>query len=91
MKNNADDSEIRHGQIVTSLTSHDHGGLFLTKSLKAISVLISNVLVCSSGVRRAGGMAKHFNNVSSLLCLPDFENCVKLALSFKSEKIASIA
>ena len=38
-----DDSEIRCGQIVTSLTLCDHGGSFLEKFLKAISILISDV------------------------------------------------
>ena len=73
--NDVDDSEIRHGEIVTSLTSCNHGGSFLTKFLKAISVLISDIFVCPSDVRKAGGMVEYFSNISLLLCLPD---CKKL-------------
>ena len=73
--NDGDDSEIRHGQIVTSLTSCDCSGSFLTKFLKAISVLVSDIHVGPSDVRNAGGMAEYFSNVSSLLHLPD---CKKL-------------
>ena len=71
--NDVDDSEIRCGQIVTTLTSCDHGGSFLTKFQKAISVLISDIFVCPSDVRKAGWMVVYVSNVSLLLHLPDWK------------------
>ena len=82
--NDVDDSEIKCGQIVTSLTSCDHGGSFLTKFLKAISVPISDIFVCSSHVRKAGGMAEYFSNVSLLFHLPD---CKKLECQHYLSKV----
>ena len=73
--NDVDDSENWCGQIVTSLTSCDHSGSFLTKFLKAISVLVSDIFVCPSDERKTGETAEYFSSVSLLLCLPD---CKKL-------------